>query len=114
MRRGCGRARSLDRAVLSAASPHMFSEREFAAFERVRKAVKTPLYGGDCFNYGALASGFMDLVIEADMGLYDFMAVVPVVTGAGGTVTDWSGQPLSLESTDGRVIWRPAIKGCTR
>ncbi|MEM7225708.1 MAG: histidinol-phosphatase [Pseudomonadota bacterium] len=95
---------TLDQATLSAASPHMFSDHELPAFERVRKAVKTPLYGGDCFNYGALASGFMDLVIEADMGLYDYMAVIPVVTGAGGLVTDWRGQTLGLEGATGRVL----------
>ena len=90
-------------AVLSASSPHMFAEEEFIAFERVRRAAKTVLYGGDCFAYGALAGGFLDLVVEADMDPYDFMALVPVVEGAGGVMTDWTGAPLGLE-TDGRVI----------
>ncbi len=90
-------------AVLSASSPHMFAEDEFPAFERVRRAAKSVLYGGDCFAYGALAGGFLDLVVEADMDPYDFMALVPVVEGAGGVMTDWTGAPLALE-TDGRVI----------
>ena len=90
-------------ATLSATSPLMFEGDDFDAFERVRRAVKTPLYGGDCYNYGLVASGFADLVIEADMSAYDFMALVPLVTGAGGLMTDWSGCPLGLE-TDGRVI----------
>ncbi len=95
---------SLAAAVLTASSPHMFDETsEFPAFERVRKAVKMSLYGGDCFNYGALACGYTDLAIEADMDPYDFMALVPVVTGAGGIMTDWQGRALGLE-TDGRVI----------
>lgn len=98
--RPCAR---LDQAILTASSPHMFSDREFPAFERVRKAAKMVLYGGDCFSYGTLASGLSDLAIEADMGVYDFLALVPVVTGAGGIMTDWSGGPLGLE-TDGRVI----------
>ena len=90
-------------AVLSASSPHMFAADEFPAFERVRRAAKTVLYGGDCFAYGALAGGFLDLVVEADMDPYDFMALVPVVEGAGGVMTGWTGAPLVLE-TDGRVI----------
>ncbi len=94
---------NLAAATLSASSPHMFSAAELPAFERVRRAVKTPLYGGDCYNYALVASGFADLVIEADMSAYDFCALVPVVTGAGGHMTDWSGRPLRLE-TDGRVI----------
>ena len=87
-------------AVLTATTPHMFGEAEFPAFERVRRAAKMVLYGGDCFAYGTLASGHLDLVVEADMDSYDFMALVPVVEGAGGVITDWSGRPLGLE-TDG-------------
>jgi len=93
----------LPRAVLTATTPHMFSEDEFPAFERVRRAAKMVLYGGDCFAYGALASGHLDLVVEADMDPYDFMALVPVVTGAGGMMTDWKGGALGLE-TDGRLV----------
>ncbi len=94
---------ALDQAVLSASSPHMFSAAEFPAFERVRGAAKMVLYGGDCFSYGTLASGFGDLVVEADMAPHDYLPLVPVVSGAGGVMTDWTGAPLGLES-DGRVI----------
>ncbi|MDH3472376.1 MAG: histidinol-phosphatase [Rhodospirillales bacterium] len=95
---------SLGQAVLAASSPHMFDEQgEFPAFERVRKAAKMALYGGDCFNYGTLACGYIDLVVEADMAAYDFMALVPVVAGAGGVVTDWQGAALGLE-TRGQLI----------
>lgn len=48
-----------------------------------------PLYGCDCYAYGLLAAGFCDLVVEADMKPYDYMALVPVVQGAGGVITDW-------------------------
>ncbi len=48
-----------------------------------------PLYGCDCYAYGLLAAGFCDLVVEADMKPYDYMALVPVVQGAGGRMTDW-------------------------
>jgi len=94
---------ALGRAMLSATSPQMFSAAELPAFERLRRAVKTPLYGGDCYNYALLASGFSDLVVEAGMAVYDFMALVAVVEGAGGTITDWSGRPLGPGS-DGRVL----------
>jgi len=93
---------ALTEATLMASSPHMF-EGDFDRFERVRKASKMPLYGGDCYNYGLLADGFTDLIIEANMGTYDYLPLVAVVTGAGGTMTDWRGEPLDLES-DGRVI----------
>jgi len=90
-------------AVLYATSPHMFPGDDFHAFERVRQSAKQPMYGGECYAYGLLAAGFVDLVIEATMGVYDYLPLVPVITGSGGMITDWQGAPLGLGS-DGRVI----------
>lgn len=92
----------LDEAWLYATSPHMFAA-DFPAFETVRTQCRHALYGIDCYSYGLLARGGCDLVIEATMGVYDYCALVPVVTGAGGYMTDWGGNPLGLHS-DGRVI----------
>lgn len=90
-------------ATLYCTSPGMFEGADLAAFERLRTAVKTPLFGGECYSYGLLASGFNDLVVEANMAPYDYMAQVAVIAGAGGMITDWQGRPLGLES-DGRVL----------
>jgi inositol-phosphate phosphatase/L-galactose 1-phosphate phosphatase/histidinol-phosphatase len=57
----------------------------------------------DCYAYGLLASGSVDLVVEAGLGIYDIVALVPVVENAGGAIVDWRGQPVTL-ATDGRVI----------
>lgn len=94
---------ALDRAILYATSPHMFQGADLAAFERVRACVQHPLYGADCYAYGLLASGHTDVVVEADLKPYDYAALVPVVEGAGGIITDWDGKPLTLAS-DGRVV----------
>ena len=94
---------ALSQALLATTSPEMFSEQERRVFEAFRDGARTTLYGGDCINYGLLASGFLDLVIEADLKLYDYAALVPVVQGAGGIMTDWSGKPLGHDS-DGRVL----------
>ncbi len=93
----------LSEAVLYATTPHMFPGADFTAFERVRQAVRQPMYGSECYAYGLLASGFVDLVIESTMGVYDYMALVPVIEGAGGRITDWQDKPLGLDS-DGRVL----------
>lgn len=90
-------------AMISATSPDLFPPDDFAAFSRVANAAKTRVYGGDCYSYGLLASGFGDLVVESGLKLYDLAALVPVVTGAGGFMTDWEGRPLDSHS-DGRVI----------
>lgn len=94
---------SLDRAVLNATSPEMFQGDDQPAFGRLRDAVKLTTYGGDGYAYGLLASGFIDLIAEADLKLYDFAALVPVIEGAGGRITDWQGRPAGPE-TDGRVL----------
>ena len=65
--------------------------------------MRFPLFGGDCYSYGLLAMGFVDLVVEAGLDRHDFMALVPVVEGAGGVMTDWRGRPLDAAS-GGRIV----------
>jgi fructose-1,6-bisphosphatase/inositol monophosphatase family enzyme len=93
----------LAEARIGTTSPQAFPVDTFAAFERLRVDARDTLYGGDCHNYGLVASGHLDLVIEAGLQLYDFAALVPVVEGAGGRMTDWQGRPLDRDS-DGKVI----------
>ncbi|HEY2773946.1 MAG TPA: inositol monophosphatase family protein [Candidatus Binatia bacterium] len=98
--RRCGR---LEDALMYSTSPYMFRGDESVAYERLRPLVKYPLFGGDCHNYGLAASGWIDLVVEAGLGLHDWAAMVPIAYGAGGRITDWNGKPLGFES-DGRVV----------
>jgi fructose-1,6-bisphosphatase/inositol monophosphatase family enzyme len=56
------------------------------------------VYGGDCYNYGLLASGHLDIICESELQIYDYAALVPVVEGAGGTMSDWQGNPLDADS----------------
>jgi histidinol phosphatase-like enzyme (inositol monophosphatase family) len=93
----------LEDAVLLTTSPDLFDPEERAAFTRVHERVRLPLYGGDCYGYGQLAMGFVDLVIEAGLAAYDFMALAPVIEGAGGQLTDWQGRALDMGSS-GQVI----------
>jgi inositol-phosphate phosphatase/L-galactose 1-phosphate phosphatase/histidinol-phosphatase len=86
----------LAKASLFASSPEMFDPEDQPRYQRLRQACKMSVYGSDCYHYGIVASGFGDVAIEANMGIYDYLAVVPVVEGAGGIVTDWSGAPPNL------------------
>jgi inositol-phosphate phosphatase/L-galactose 1-phosphate phosphatase/histidinol-phosphatase len=90
-------------ATLFSTTPDMFQGPAALSFERLRGAVKLTRYGADCYAYAVLASGFIDLVLEADLKPYDWAAAVPVIEGAGGVLTDWQGKPLDLGS-DGRVL----------
>ena len=92
-------------AVLGTTSPHQFAGEQVDAFMGLAKAVaeRKIVYGGDCYNYGLVASGHLDVVCEAGLKLHDFAALVPVVEGAGGTMCDWQGEPLNAHST-GEVL----------
>ena len=90
-------------ATFRTISPELFAGGLEAVHERLRSTVQLALYGGDCFSYGQVASGWLDLVVEAGLGVYDYLALVPVVEGAGGLMCDWQGQRLGLQS-DGRVL----------
>lgn len=85
---------TLDAAYLYATSPDMFEGSSALSFEHVCTKVRTPLYGCDCYAYGLLSMGFTDIVCEADMKPFDYMALVPIVEGAGGVITDWNGKPI--------------------
>jgi myo-inositol-1(or 4)-monophosphatase len=79
-------------AVLCATSPTgYFSEPERAAFSRVEERVRMTRWGGDCYLFGALAMGFVDLIIESSFHRWDVAALIPIVEGAGGVITNWQG-----------------------
>jgi len=99
----CRPCAAIAAATVFSTSPDMFKGADAAAHGRVAKAAKLARFGADCYAYGLLAHGFIDLVIEASLKPYDFSAMVPIVEGAGGIATDWQGKPLSLAS-DGRVL----------
>ncbi len=93
----------LGSAYLYTTAPELFVGADEAPWRRIHAAVKHPRYGADCYAYGLLASGFVDLVVETTLKPYDYCALAPVVAGAGGVITDWRGAALGLHS-DGRVL----------
>jgi histidinol phosphatase-like enzyme (inositol monophosphatase family) len=88
-------------AVLFTTSPLLMSAADRAAFEKVERAARLSRYGGDCYAYCMVAAGFIDVVIETNLKLHDIVALIPIIEGAGGVVTDWSGRP-ALKG--GRII----------
>lgn len=92
-------------AILATTSPNAFPAHDAEHFMALaaKTAHRRLIWGGDCYNYALLASGHIDLVVEAGLKLHDFAALVPVVEGAGGHMCDWAGEPLRADS-DGRVI----------
>jgi histidinol phosphatase-like enzyme (inositol monophosphatase family) len=94
---------TLDRAEFASTSPAVFRADDWERFQALSGQVRRTSWGGDCYAYGLLALGFLDIVTDATMQPWDWAALVPVIEGAGGCVTDWHGRALRF-GTDGRVL----------
>ncbi|MGT2507619.1 histidinol-phosphatase [Cupriavidus basilensis] len=82
----------LSQAKVMCTTPEMFDDAaQFTAFRRVADAAKMQRYGGDCYAYCMVAAGHVDAVVEAGLKAYDVQALIPIVEGAGGIVTSWTG-----------------------
>jgi myo-inositol-1(or 4)-monophosphatase len=89
-------------ALLSTTHPDLFEPgAEASGFARLKSAVRMTRYGGDCYAYGLLAAGFVDLVVEAGLKPHDIVALVPIVERAGGCITTWEGRD---PSEGGRIL----------
>jgi len=78
-------------AVISTTHPGMMAPAERQYFDRLEARAKMSRYGGDCYAYAMLAAGHIDLVVESGLKPYDIVAIIPIIEGAGGVITSWSG-----------------------
>ena len=68
-------------------------------FTKLIHSVKLYRNWGDCFGYYLLATGFADIMIDAIMNIWDSYALIPIIRGAGGIITDYKGEdPMKGES----------------
>jgi histidinol phosphatase-like enzyme (inositol monophosphatase family) len=95
------RPRPLSEAILFSTFPEVGTPTDKAGFDRVSAACRLTRFGTDCYAYGLLALGQIDLVIEAGLHPYDICAPIAVIEAAGGIVTDWQGGPAH---DGGRVL----------
>ncbi len=72
-----------------------------AAFTAVEDKVRLSRYGGDCYAYCMLAAGHVDLIIETELKPHDVAALIPIISGAGGIITTWTGEPAER---GGRIV----------
>lgn len=95
------RCERLADAHLMTTDPRLFKDREHDAYLAIEKQVRLARYGTDCYAYAMLASGQVDLVIEAGLKPYDIVALIPIIEGAGGVITTWDG---ASAKDGGRVV----------
>jgi inositol-phosphate phosphatase / L-galactose 1-phosphate phosphatase / histidinol-phosphatase len=86
----------IKKARLATTTAAMFkSESQKKSFQALSDCVHVTTFGGDCYNYALLAGGTIDIVIERTLKLHDYAALIPVIEGAGGIITDWNGKPVN-------------------
>ncbi len=86
----------LAEATLLSTHPDMMRGEREAQFNEICGRVKLTRYSGDCVNYALLAEGGADLVVEDRLEPYDVMALIPIVKGAGGIITNLDGsEPIA-------------------
>ncbi|MES2906995.1 MAG: inositol monophosphatase family protein [Pseudomonadota bacterium] len=95
--------RPLETARSFFGAPNIFTKQDLPNILRLSEIVKWPHFGCDCYAYGLLAMGCIDLVIEQDLKWHDIAGILPLITEAGGHVQSWSGKALS-ENWDGTII----------
>lgn len=95
--------KDLSHALIYSTSPDAFHTNEWTAFDTLSRRCALRRFGGDCYSYAQLAGGHIDLVVEANLQPYDYLAATALVQEAGGVMTDWNGDALGVGS-DGRVI----------
>lgn len=91
----------LETARFCVTGPDTFDTPErLTRLDRLRGDARVTVYGGDCHNYGLLASGHCDLVADGGMSTHDYAALMPIVEGAGGVITDFAGNALATGDAD--------------
>jgi myo-inositol-1(or 4)-monophosphatase len=89
---------SLADAELSTTSANYFTPMQAKQVVALAQQVRTTVKDGDCYAYGLLARGLRDVVIDAGLKPYDILALVPIIEGAGGKITGWNGEAVTLEN----------------
>lgn len=91
-------------ALVCTTSAEYYEGEDTGAYRRIVAASKWVVYGGNCHAFAQVACGFVDIALETKVGVYDYCALVPVVENAGGIMTGWRGELLTLQPAPGGRI----------
>jgi inositol-phosphate phosphatase/L-galactose 1-phosphate phosphatase/histidinol-phosphatase len=100
----CKAVDNLKDAVMATTSSHEFGMKKWRAYQLLEQSVKVTTTGSDCYNYGLLASGHVDIVAERLTSPHDYLPLIKIVEGAGGIMTDWEGKKLDFNQSNVYVL----------
>ena len=91
---------SIESATLLTSDPlNPAKHRNGAAFDTLARRARMVRTWGDCYGYLLVATGWADIMCDPIMNPWDIQALVPVIRGAGGVITDWmGGDPVKADS----------------
>lgn len=89
----------LEMALMSSSNTEPILPEHREGYFKIIQQTKWRIYGAACYAYACLATGRIDLSIDSGgMREVDYCALVPIIEGAGGVITDWHGAPLTINS----------------
>ncbi len=85
---------SLNEALVMTTSEKMLHTMgRYAGWQALMEKSRLVRNWGDCFGYMLVATGRAEAMLDPVMNLWDIAALYPIITEAGGTLTDWHGTP---------------------
>ncbi|MDR2441926.1 MAG: phosphatase [Deltaproteobacteria bacterium] len=84
--------------IMAISNPEGFEVSEKPLLDKVRSLASFAVYGGSSYVYGSLAAGRIDLAMDSGLDPFDYLALAPVIERAGGLITDWEGNNLTINS----------------
>ena len=106
----CRKIDQLENSIMATTSSHQFGMKKWRAYQSLEESVKVTTTGSDCYNYGLLSSGYIDIVAEKLSAPHDYLPLIKIVEGSGGVMTDWDGNNLSLDDNDVYVLASASIE----
>ncbi len=80
-----------DAVLLITDYPNIEKYQDINKFHQLIKKVRYVRGWGDCYGYYLVATGFADIKLDPIMNLWDTAALIPIIKGAGGIITDYHG-----------------------
>ncbi len=94
---------SLNKSYFCTSGLYLENDHFKKSCDKIIKQAKYYRLGGDCYMYGMIASGLIEIVLEDTLKTHDYMALIPVIEGAGGIVTDKHGNSVTINS-EGSIL----------
>jgi myo-inositol-1(or 4)-monophosphatase len=95
--RGCNNLS--DAVLLTTDHLHIEKYQDINKFNELTHKVRLYRNWGDCYGYYLVATGYADIMIDPVMNPWDLLALVPIIRGAGGIITDYhGGDPVTGKS----------------